>query len=247
MANFDLYGRYYDALYGDKDYIAESNYIGRILRNHGVESGEVLEFGCGTGIHGRLLGEMGFRVHGVDLSHQMIELARHTENFSCEQGDIRNVSLCKTFDAVISLFHVMSYQVSNESVSAVFEKASMHLASGGLFVFDFWYQPAVLMQRPESRFKRIKTSQTTISRFAEPTVKVNENLVDVSYTILVSDADKEIMGEIHETHSMRYFSLPEVEFYSGLYGFKMLSAEEFLSGNVPSSDTWGVCVVLQKV
>jgi hypothetical protein len=39
--------------------------------------------------------------------------------FQCLAGDIRTVQLGCTFDAVLSLFHVVSYQIGNADVQAV--------------------------------------------------------------------------------------------------------------------------------
>ena len=247
MVLFDLYGAYYDALYSDKDYSAETDYIVKTFKSNGLKDGEILEFGCGTGRHGRLLGKSGYLVHGVDLSQQMIDLAESSDQFSCEQGDIRTVSFGKKFDAVVSFFHVMSYQVSNTDVNAVFSNASKHLKKGGLFIFDFWYQPAVLSQIPENRLKKMSMGDVTISRVAEPMMFPNENRVDVNYTIFVADVKQNKFGEISECHSMRYFSLPEIDLFCKINGFKRIQAEEFESGKAPSTDTWGVCVILEKL
>jgi hypothetical protein len=32
-----------------------------------------------------------------------------------------------------------------------------------------------------------------------------------------------------------------------MYGFERLRAEEFMTKNLPSEETWGVCVVLKKI
>ena len=109
--SFQRYGAYYDLLYRDKDYAAESAYIGRILRAAGLAQGSLLEFGAGQGRHGRLLAAAGFSVHGVERSREMIAAggaAPAAGGFSCIQGDIRTVRIPRTFDGVLSLFHVIS-------------------------------------------------------------------------------------------------------------------------------------------
>ena len=88
---FNIYSNYYDALYSDKDYIEEVAYIVKKLSINGVSSGNILEFGCGTGIHGQLLDDSGYSVHGVDKSSQMIDIAKSSSSFTCQTGDIRTV------------------------------------------------------------------------------------------------------------------------------------------------------------
>ena len=48
-AVFADYSRYYDLLYGDKDYDAETAYVHALLARHGLSRASVLEFGSGTG------------------------------------------------------------------------------------------------------------------------------------------------------------------------------------------------------
>jgi SAM-dependent methyltransferase len=242
---FDAYGRYYDLLYRDKDYAAEADYVTRLLRTHGGGR-DLLEFGSGTGKHGRLFAERGYEVVGVERSAEMIACAEQGNGFTCIRGNICDVHLARTFDAVLSLFHVVSYQTSNTSACAIFDRATEHLRPGGLFIFDVWYSPALYAQSPLPRIKRLCDGQVEITRFAEPRLYPNENRVDVHYTILVKDRAKGTIQEVSEVHPMRHFSLPELELLADRSGFDRVAAEEFLSGAPPSESTWGVCVVMRK-
>lgn len=173
---FGAYSRYYDLLYRDKDYAAEVAYIDGLLSCQGITGRNLLEFGSGTGKHGCLLAERGYRVTGIERSAEMVAQATATEGFRCQQGDICTAQLTgRTFDAVLSLFHVVSYQVKNQAVEAVFARAAEHLQPGGLFIFDVWYSPALYAQRPEVRVKRMADSTVEITRIAEPVTHPNEN------------------------------------------------------------------------
>ncbi len=244
---FRAYSRYYDLLYHDKDYPGEVAYIENILERHGITQGKLLEFGSGTGKHGRLLAEAGYQVHGIERSAEMVALAEQGNGFTCELGDICTVQLGRHFDAVLSLFHVISYQTTNASLHAVFSCAAEHLQAGGLFVFDFWYSPAVYAQRPSVRVKRMADEGIEITRLAEPIIHVNENRVNVHYTIFATDRATGSVQILQETHLMRHFSLPELDLLAGIHGFARLGAEEFLTGNQPGESTWGVCVTLKRI
>lgn len=245
---FNAYSRYYDLLYADKDYAGEAAYVHGLLVRHGVHAGaELLEFGSGTGRHARLLAARSHTVHGIERSAEMVARAQQGQGFSCQQGDIRSVDLGRRFDAVLSLFHVVSYQVDNNAVSAVFDCAAAHLAGGGLFVFDFWYSPAVYAQRPSVRVKRMQGEGLEVTRIAEPVCYPNQNRVDVQYTIFARDVATGVVETLQETHPMRHLSLPEVDLLARLHGFERVAAEEFLSGRPPGEDTWGVCVVLKRI
>ena len=244
---FNAYGRYYDLLYHDKDYVSEVVYVDSLLKGYGIFGNKLLEFGSGTGKHGRLLAEQGYNVLGIERSQKMVAEARQTEGFICQEDDIRSVNLERTFDAVLALFHVVSYQITNADVQAVFQRAADHLEKGGLFVFDVWYSPAVYNLKPETRVKRMTDDEVDVIRIADPKILPNENRVDVNYTIFVKDKITDSYSKFPETHPMRHFSIPEIDFLSLEAGFQRLVAEEFLTGAEPGEQTWGVCFVIKKV
>ena len=244
---FNAYSRYYDLLYRDKDYVGEVEYITVLLERFGVSGKRLLEFGSGTGKHGRLLAKRGYEVTGIERSREMVAQAEAAPGFFCQQGNICSVQLGQTFDAVLSLFHVVSYQTTNDAVQAVFARAAEHLEADGLFVFDVWYNPAVYAQKPAVRVKRMANEAIEIVRIAEPTLHPNENCVDVNYTIFARDLASGVCEVMTETHPMRHFSLPELDLLARVSGFAVVGAEEFLTGNRPSEETWGVCVILKKV
>ena len=243
---FNNYSNYYDFFYEDKEYQKETDYIVNLLKKYEISKGDILEFGSGTGKHGYLLCERGYNVHGIELSSDMVAKAKTHSKFTCQQGDIAKVRLDKSFDAVISLFHVISYQTSNNQIKSVFENASNHLSTGGLFIFDIWYSPAVHYQQPSVRVKRFKNDEFSIVRVAEPDYYPNENLVDVNYNFFVKNLYDSSTIQFKETHSMRHFSIPEIDILAEIYGFQRIDAQEFLTKKSPSENTWGVCVTLKK-
>jgi len=218
---FDVYARYYDLLYRDKDYAAEAEYVASLIREHAPQAKRILELGCGTGAHAEQLARMGYTIHGVDLSEAMLARAEARKaslppevaaRLSFGLGDVRTVRTGETYDAVISLFHVMSYQTANADLEAAFKTAAAHLKPGGLFLFDFWYGPAVLTQKPEVRVKRLEDDVIKVTRIAEPVMQVNENVVDVNYTVFIELKATGEIEQVRETHRMRYLFLSELSY-----------------------------------
>src|SRR3990172_1554551 len=75
MKAFGGYARYYDLLYHDKDYRAETEFVEQLIRKHAPGARHIFELGCGTGIHGIMLAEKGYEVTGLDLSERMLAMA----------------------------------------------------------------------------------------------------------------------------------------------------------------------------
>ena len=248
------YARYYDLLYRDKDYRGEARFVRELIRRHAQEAQSLLELGCGTGRHAEQLVEMGCSVYGVDRSRTMLEDARkRAESLSREaqgrlrfaEGDIREIRLNEKFDAVISLFHVMSYQTTNADLVAAFETAKIHLRPGGLFVFDCWYGPAVLTDRPAVRVKRLEDEVIAVTRLTEPRLHPNSSCVDVCFTVFVKDKASGSTEEIKEDHRMRYLFQPELEALGNSMQLKLIDAQAWLTGGAPGFDTWNVCFVFR--
>ncbi len=152
-----VYASIYDDLYNDKDYNAECNLIQRIFEQYGSNHIKtILDLGCGTGNHALPLAEQGFEVTGVDCSQEMINKAQ-SKNTPCTfyLGDIRQFNANRKSDAVLMMFAVLGYQLENADVLAALKTARCHLNPGGLLIFDVWYGPAVLAQRPTDKVKII--------------------------------------------------------------------------------------------
>jgi SAM-dependent methyltransferase len=252
---FQRYSRYYDLLYRDKDYDAEAEYVARTLRSADPTARKLLEFGSGTGRHGRLLARRGFNVFGVERSDSMVTAALSAPplpaqsgdgSFDCVKGDIKTIEFDRVFDAVISLFHVVSYQTRNSDLSETFANAARHLNTGGVFLFDVWHGPAVLSERPSVRVKRVEDENTHLTRIAEPELDVNAGVVTVRFSMLAESKVDGRLTRFGEEHRMRYLFPAEIDLLARQTGFVVERSEEFLTGKTPSESTWGVAYLLRK-
>jgi SAM-dependent methyltransferase len=250
---FGDYSLYYDLLYKDKDYRGEVDYIKELLQQFSPAGRSILDLGCGTGAHDVLLCRQGYSVDGVDMSEAMLLKAAEKIAASPElasslrfhHGDIRTVRLGTTVDIVLSLFHVMSYQTRNDDFMAAVSTAKQHLNPHGVFLFDCWYGPAVLTDRPTVRVKRLEDDAIKITRIAEPRLYPEKNVVDVNYTVFITRKDTDAIKELHETHTMRYLFSPEVEMMMAQAGFTILRSEGWMTKQPAGFDTWGATFVCQ--
>lgn len=255
MTVFDHYAAYYDLFYASKEYGPEARYVAALLEESAPDARSILELGCGTGGHAVQLIRAGYSVTGVDLSEPMLAGARARRQALTEEeqtrmdlvhGDARTVRLARSFDAVVSLFHVMSYQSSNQDLQAAFRTVADHLPAGGIFLFDFWYGPAVLSQRPETRVHDLENADCRVTRIARPRLHDNSNTVDVRFTVLVEEKATGTLRRLEETHVMRYLFLPEIDWLLGANGLQRLHAKAWLTKREPAAESWSAVVVARK-
>jgi SAM-dependent methyltransferase len=77
-----------------------------VISKH-VTGAKALDFGCGTGRSTRLLRKLGFDVSGVDISQDMLQIARELDpsgDYRIVPGDDLSAFPPETFDLIVSLF-----------------------------------------------------------------------------------------------------------------------------------------------
>jgi len=253
MNVFRDYANYYDALYREKDYENECDFLEQIWGELSSEPiNRILDLGCGTGGHALPLAQRGYDVTGVDRSEQMLAIAKTKATqanlaVDFQQGDVRNLELGQTFDAVISMFAVMSYQTTNEELAAAFRTARRHLEPGGLLVFDGWFGPAVLNLRPSDRYKIVEADGERIIRFVSPVLDIFQHTVQVNYKILRL-RNGHVVDEVDESHLLRFLFPQEIAYYLAEAGFNLLKLCLFMELKCqPIEQDWNVTVVAEGV
>jgi SAM-dependent methyltransferase len=248
------YSQYYDLFYADKDYAAEAAFVRDIIQRHKPSARSILDLGCGSARHAVEFVRAGLKVTGIERSSDMIARAKDRVGglspdlrgqLTVVEGDATNYTPTAKYDAVVSLFHVVSYQTSNDALAGIFRCARSALSAGGLFVFDFWYGPAVLAKRPAVRVRRVTAPNVRLTRIAEPEHQLNQNVVDVKYTIIGVDQRNGRSEEAVEVHSMRYLFFPEIEMLASLHDFEVIEVGGWLTGQTLDEHQWSGYAALQ--
>lgn len=256
MTAFHDYARFYDLLYGDKDYRAETEFAIALLRRRASAVVSVLEVGCGTGRHGLYLAEAGFHVTGIDLSAEMVTRAQNRaaaapdtlrERLTFRQGDIRSLRLGRTFSAAISLFHVVSYLTTDADLHAGFDHVRRHLEQDGVFVFDFWHAPAVLAEGPQRREKIVEADGWHLRRRTEPVWQRDRDIVRVNFHVTATNTVRGDVQEFREEHTMRYFFPDALAALLADHGFAEVERGEWPTGASARPDTFGVYMVARAI
>ena len=96
-----------------------------------------LDLGCGTGVLCRILQESGIPSWGMDLSPEMIRIAKasHPEG-SYAVGDMRTYHPEKRFDLITATGDVLNHLPEPEQLKQVFANVYTLLTPGGYFIFD---------------------------------------------------------------------------------------------------------------
>ena len=105
-----------------------------ILAEH-VTGTRALDFGCGTGRSARLLRNLGFQVTGVDISEDMLRIARTTDpsgDYRLVPGDNFDQLEAATFDVVLSAFTFDN--IPGPRKATIFANLGRLLAPGGSIV-----------------------------------------------------------------------------------------------------------------
>jgi len=131
----------YETFMDNVPYEEWAEYLTGLLREYGVKDGLIAELGCGTGTMTRLLAKAGYDMIGIDLSEEMLDIARYDhpeaeEDILYLHQDMREFELFGTVAAVVSLCDSMNYITSEEDLLKVFKLVNNYLDPGGYFIFD---------------------------------------------------------------------------------------------------------------
>ena len=243
------YANAYDNLYRDKDYDSEVGLLQRIFRQYG--SGEIrriLDLGCGTGNHALRLAKLGYVVTGVDQSTEMLGLAEAKAREQKVQVALHHSRVTEfkspdKFDAALLMFAVLGYHTTNADVLGALETARRQLVPGGLLVFDVWYGPSVLVQRPGERVRVLDSASGTTIRATLGTLDPRQHTCRVGYRLWELAGDR-VVARTAESHQMRFFFPQELALFLQIANFELVRLGAFPDlDREPDETTWNVMVV----
>ena len=141
MEAYTGFAAVYDTFMDNVPYGEWCEYLTGLLKENGVESGLVLDLGCGTGSLTELLAARGYDMIGIDYSEEMLELAagKRAESgqdilYLCQ--DMREFELYGTVRAVVSICDCINYITDPADLAEVFSLVNNYLDPGGVFIFD---------------------------------------------------------------------------------------------------------------
>lgn len=134
----------YDLIYSGrgKDYRAECSVLTEIIRQRSAEARSLLDVACGTGGHLHQLKDSFPVVEGLELSADMLAIARSKiPGVVLHGGDVRDFHLGRRYDSVICMFSSIAYMRDADELAGAVGRMAAHLNPGGVLVVEPWHFP----------------------------------------------------------------------------------------------------------
>lgn len=138
MTEYNYFAQFYDNLTDNVEYEKRIEYIKNFLPD---KNSVILDLACGTGSMSLPLLKSGYRIIGLDLSDNMLEIASNkflevSDNFSLMKGNMRNFCLGDKADACICCLDSINHLTDINGVKDCFLSVFNSLKNNSVFVFD---------------------------------------------------------------------------------------------------------------
>jgi SAM-dependent methyltransferase len=223
-----LHASYYDRFHQAKDYRAEVDQLREVFAREGSVC-SVLDLGCGTGRHLELFAAAGYDVVGVDRSSAMVDQARirlagFPSRAAVVEADLFELAMDRTFDAVIMMFSLIGYQVSNQRVQATLAALRRQVRPGGLVLFDVLDAATVLGSVPSgSGVGTFMEGDKEILVAHSAAANIPEQVVELSLRIWELAGDQ-VADQVDEKHTIRYFLQRELALLLQIAGLQLVGS-----------------------
>ncbi|WP_042345777.1 class I SAM-dependent DNA methyltransferase [Bacillus massiliigorillae] len=139
--SYERFAFVYDTLMQDVPY---DKWIERFIEKmaqYDIKGNRVLDVACGTGEFSVRLAEKGYHVTGVDLSEEMLSIARakaegHNVTIPFYHQNMIELDMGESFDSIVIFCDSLNYLESEHDVQSTFKCVFEQLKAGGLFMFD---------------------------------------------------------------------------------------------------------------
>ena len=141
MSSYSDFAFFYDSLMNDVDYKGRSDYLLKLFSEYGKKPELLLDLACGTGGFSNQMAQKGIEVIGVDISEEMLGIAREKSYDSsvdvlylCQ--DAAELDLYGTIDGAICCMDSLNHITDIKKLEKAISKVSLFLEKDSLFIFD---------------------------------------------------------------------------------------------------------------
>lgn len=236
----------YDIFMDNIPYDQWADYLYQLLEKYHISDGLLLELACGTGSMTRRMSEKGFDMIGIDISEDMLEIARE----KCSSSvlfllqDMREMELYGTVAAMYCVCDGMNYLLTEQELMEVFQKANNYLDPEGIFIFDmktrYFYQE-VLGNRMIAE-NREDASFLWENEFHEDT-GINEYLLTV---YRLEDEENDLFSRCDELHYQRAYGIPQIKAMIEEAGMEFVAVYDAFTMEAPGEQSERVYFIAKE-
>ena len=247
MEAYTGFAAVYDTFMDNVPYGEWCEYLTGLLKENGVESGLVLDLGCGTGSLTELLAARGYDMIGIDYSEEMLELAagKRAESgqdilYLCQ--DMREFELYGTVRAVICLCDSLNYLLEEDDLLTTFKLVNNYLDPNGLFIFDF---NTVYKYETVIGDSTIAENREDCSFIWENYYDPEEEINEYDLTIFVQE-EGDTFHRFTETHLQRGYTVGQMRTLVEQSGLKILEIMDSDTGEAVTETSERVYIVAKE-
>ncbi len=170
----------------------------------------VLDLCCGQGRHSIALAKTGLDVTGVDLSAEMLDIARSEAAdaglaLTLCQADMRQLpdDFENQFDAVINMFSSFGYLESEDDDQQVLHQIAKSLKPGGKLLMDLLNREWVIINNEEFDWHQHEDGRVVLERRV---LSLEKSMNHLTYTEILRDGTRRVMSDLQ----MRLYTLTEM-------------------------------------
>lgn len=246
MEAYTEFAQVYDLFMDNVPYEEWCTYIVRELKKEQIKNGLVLELGCGTGRMTRLLAKTGYDMIGIDMSQEMLTIAREAQE--ADDGilyllqDMRSFELYGTVRAVVSVCDSINYILEEEDLRQVFSLVNNYLDPGGIFLFDlntiYKYEKlladyTICENREEGSF--------IWDNFYDEEEQINE----YDLTLFIRE-EEGLYRKYEEVHYQRAYSLDTIVRLLKEAGMEYVGAYDVEDSSTPQEDSEKIYIIARE-
>lgn len=173
------------------------DFVDKVLKKY--ECHKILEVACGTGHLMEILERNGYQVTGLDISKEMLEIARERSKGRLLRQDMRNIHVGEVFDALFCLGRSFTYMTTDDDVERALKGFNRALRDRAVLIFDNFdakdIDESYFKEWKKRVFKFDKFKVTRLSKNFDYDERNNSWLVKWKYFIEKNDEKENIYDQ----------------------------------------------------
>ncbi len=269
MEAYTDFAAVYDTFMDETPYEVWGNFVAELIDKYGIskpirpdkkedpgidgaldeEKNLVVELGCGTGSFTQVMKEKGFDIMGIDMSPDMLDLARKKSaerdlDILYVEQDMRELDLYCTAGTIVSVCDSINYILDEEEMVETFRLVNNFLFPGGVFIFDFntLYKYAEIIGNATIAENRDNCSFIWDNYYHE-----DEHINEYDLTIFAScSEDDTLFKRSVETHFQRGYTLDEMKMFVEKAGLIFVEAIDADTHSAPTKESERIYIVARE-